>query len=136
VKKTPKTLLLLVVLALAGATVWAVAARNRAGQRPQYRLAAVDRGNIVRTVSASGTLNAVVTVRVGSQVSGQIKELLADYNSPVTEGQVIARIDPENLEARVRQAEAELQVAKANVAIQKAAVLRCKAELENARAAL
>lgn len=135
-KKTPKTLLLLVVLALAGATVWAVVARNRAGQRPQYRLAAVDRGNIVRTVSASGTLNAVVTVRVGSQVSGQIKELLANYNSPVIAGQVIARIDPENLEARVRQAEAELQVAKANVAIQKAAVLRCKAELENARAAL
>jgi HlyD family secretion protein len=80
----------------------------------------------VSTVSSTGTLNAVITVQVGSQVSGQIKELSADFNSEVREGQVIARIDPENFEARVRQADAELAVARANVAIQQAAVERAR----------
>ncbi|MBW2009974.1 MAG: efflux RND transporter periplasmic adaptor subunit, partial [Deltaproteobacteria bacterium] len=111
-KRTYRKVIFVVVLGLAAAAAWILTSRNRPGDRPPYRFAGADRGNIVRTVSASGTLNAVVTV-----------QLLADYNSPVTERQVIARIDPENLEARVRQAEAELQVAKANVAIQKAAVL-------------
>ncbi len=68
----------------------------------EYRLAKTQRGGIVKTVSASGTLNAVVSVAVGSQVSGQIKELLADFNSEVRKGQVVARIDPESFEAKVR----------------------------------
>jgi HlyD family secretion protein len=87
-----------------------------------YRIAAVERGPITSAVSTTGTLNAVITVIVGSQVSGQIKELLADFNSEVEAGQVVARIDPEVFDARVRQAEAELAVAKANVAIQRAGV--------------
>lgn len=101
-----------------------------------FRLARVERGPVVSTVSSTGTLNAVITVQVGSQVSGQIKELSADFNSEVREGQVIARIDPENFEARVRQADAEVAVGRANVAIQQAAVERARAELENVRAAL
>ncbi len=99
------------------------------------RLAKVERGPLVSTISSTGTLSAVVTVQVGSQVSGQIKALLADYNSEVKEGQVIARIDPETFETRVRQAEAELAVSRSNVAIQRASVQRAKTELENARAA-
>jgi HlyD family secretion protein len=100
-----------------------------------YRLAAVERGPITSAVSTTGTLNAVITVLVGSQVSGQIKELLADFNSEVEAGQVIARIDPEVFEARMRQAEAELAVAKANVAIQHAGVERSLQDLANAVAA-
>ncbi len=106
------------------------------GKTPTFRLARVERGPVVSTVSSTGTLNAVITVQVGSQVSGQIKELSADFNSEVRERQVIARIDPENFEARVRQADAEVAVGRANVAIQQAAVERARAELENVRAAL
>ncbi len=103
---------------------------------PEYLLASVDRGFIASVVSSSGTLSPVTTVQVGSQVSGQIKELLVDYNTEVRKGQVVARIDPLNFEARVRQSEAELGVARANVAIQEAAVSRAQAELRKARAAL
>jgi HlyD family secretion protein len=105
-------------------------------EQPSFRLERVERGPIFSKVLSTGTLKAVVTVQVGSQVSGQIKELLADFNSEVRAGQVIARIDPENFEARVRQADAELAVAVANVTIKRAAVDRSKAELENALAGL
>jgi HlyD family secretion protein len=87
-------------------------------------------------VSATGTLNAVVTVLVGSQISGQIKELRADFNSVVKKDQVIARIDPETFEAKVRQARAELDAARAAVLNQQAQVERARADVENARAAL
>jgi len=106
------------------------------GDKVTFRLARIERGPIISTVSSTGTLNAVITVQVGSQVSGQIKELLADFNSEVREGQIIARIDPENFEARVRQAEAELAVSKSNVSTQRAAVERAKADLQNSRSAL
>lgn len=102
----------------------------------RYRTATVERGPIVSTVSTTGTLSAVVSVQVGSQVSGQIKELLADFNSEVKAGQIIARIDPESFEAKVRQARAELEVARANVRIQEAGVERAQTELANAVAAL
>ena len=97
-----------------------------------YRTAAAERGPIIGAVATSGTLNAVITVQVGSQVSGQIKELLADFNSEVQAGQVIARIDLENFEAKVRQARAELDVARANVNIQRAGIERAQKELANA----
>jgi len=109
---------------------------DRSGNSPEFRLAKVEQGSIVSTVSSSGTLNPVINVIVGSQVSGQIKEILVDFNSEVREGQIIARIDPESFEARVRQAEAELAVAKSDVVVQRAAVERARAELENARSAL
>src|SRR5688500_5361367 len=57
-----------------------------------YRTAAVERGDVLATVQAAGPINALVLVEVGSQISGQIKELLADFNSAVSEGQVIARV--------------------------------------------
>jgi HlyD family secretion protein len=128
------TVLLVTILIVAAALVYFYL--NRADQQSRFRLAQVERGPIISAVSSSGTLNAVITVQVGSQVSGQIKELLADFNSEVRAGQVIARIDPQDFEARVRQAEAELEVARANVAIQRAAVERARAELRNAQAAL
>jgi len=106
------------------------------GAAGAYRLAAVSRGDLLSTVSATGTLNAVVVVEVGSQLSGQIKELLVDYNSKVERDQVVARLSPESYEARVRQAEGDLAVANAEVAMKKAAMERARADIENAKAAL
>ena len=115
--------------ATAGGAFWILREGRNGGVA--YRTA-VERGPITSAVSTTGTLNAVITVIVGSQVSGQIKELLADFNSEVEAGQVVARIDPEVFDARVRQAEAELAVAKANVAIQRAGVERSQQDLANA----
>jgi HlyD family secretion protein len=120
----------------AAALVWAVFFHDSRNGASSFRLAAVERGPIISAVSTSGTLNAVITVQVGSQVSGQIKELLADFNSEVTAGHVIARIDPETFEAKVRQAQAELDVARANVHIQSAGIERAQKELANAAASL
>jgi len=116
--------------------MWAVFLRDNPDGASSFRLAAVERGSIISAVSTSGTLNAVITVQVGSQVSGQIKELLADFNSEVKAGLVIARIDPETFEAKVRQARAELDVARANVHIQRAGIERAQKELANAAASL
>ena len=124
-------------LLLGAATlVWAVFFHDSRNGASSFRLAAVERGPIISAVSTSGTLNAVITVQVGSQVSGQIKELLADFNSEVKAGHVIARIDPETFEAKVRQAQAELDVARANVHIQRAGTERAQKELANAASSL
>jgi HlyD family secretion protein len=101
-----------------------------------YRTAKIERGDITAAVSASGTVMPVVTVQVGSQVSGQIRELLADFNTEVVKDQLIARIDSETFETRVAQAEADLLVAKANLALQDASLERLAAELETARQTL
>ena len=106
------------------------------GARPAFRTAAVTRGPLTSAVSATGTLNAVITVQVGSQISGQIKELHADFNSVVKKRQLIARIDPESFEAKVNQAKAQVDAARASVLNQRAAVEKTRADLENARAAL
>ena len=87
---------------------------------PAYRLAKIERGSIVSAVSATGTVNPVVAVQVGSQVSGQIKEIYVDFNSPVKKGQVIARIDPDTFALRVNQAMADLESARATVLTQRA----------------
>src|SRR6187455_756732 len=78
-----------------------------------YQTAAVTRGPITQAVTATGTLNPVVNVQVGSQVSGNIQKLFADFNSPVKEGDVIAQIDPIVFQANVNQAEGELANARA-----------------------
>ena len=74
----------------------------------QYRTAPAERGDIAYTISATGTPNAVVTVQVGSQVSGNIKALYADFNTKVQKGQVVAQIEPATFQARVDQEHAEL----------------------------
>lgn len=80
-----------------------------------YSTARVQRGDIVQTVSATGTLQAVNTVEVGTQVSGTIEEIFVDYNSPVEKGQVIARIDPTLFSTEVSRAKADLASARASV---------------------
>ena len=106
------------------------------GTQPAFRTAKAERGPITVTVSASGTLNAVNTVLVGSQVSGQIQRLLVDYNSVVRRGQVIARIAPEIFEAKLDRARAEVEAAQATIGIRLASLEQARADIENARAAL
>ena len=85
------------------------------GNGPQFRTEKVTRGDLHATVTATGTVSAVTTVLVGTQVSGTIKELFVDFNSPVKQGQLLAQIDPALSEAKVAQAKANLQAAEANV---------------------
>jgi HlyD family secretion protein len=108
------------LLALAGFALWQGLTPDKAGGT--YRLAKVERGPLTAVVSATGSLTPVISVQVGSQVSGQIKELFVDFNSPVKQGQLIAQIDPESFQLKVRQAEADLEAARATLLTQEASV--------------
>ena len=127
---------IVVVALLLGAGIWGYLYAQGRNSSPKYRLSQVERGPLTAAVSATGNLNAVITVQVGSQVSGQIKELLVDFNSVVKKGQIIARIDPQIFAAQVNQAKADVETAKAAVLNQAATVEKAKADVENARAAL
>jgi HlyD family secretion protein len=118
-------------LAVLGALALAFNGRNA---RPRYSTAAVDRGDIAYVVGATGVMQAVTTVQVGSQVSGTIARLSADFNSVVKKGQVIARLDPSLFEARLAQSQANLTAARANVDRSKAAVDDAKQKYERAKA--
>ncbi len=85
------------------------------GNQPAYRTEPVTKGDIQATVTATGTVNAVITVQVGTQVSGTIKKLFVDFNSRVKKGQIIAQIDPSTFESQVLQAQANLLSAQANL---------------------
>jgi HlyD family secretion protein len=124
-----------VVAAVVGAGVWGYFYAQSRGNSPKYRTARVERGPLTAAVSATGNVNAVTTVQVGSQVSGQIKELYADFNTIVRKNQLIARIDPDIFEAKVNAARADLESAKSSVINQQAQIERVRADLENARAA-
>jgi HlyD family secretion protein len=118
---------LIAVLILA--VVFATAAFQLRGKdKVQYFTTKVDRGDIHDVVQATGTINAVTTVQVGSQVSGTISHLYADFNSRVKKGEVVARIDPALFQATLLQSKADYANAKANV-------VAAKANLEKAQAA-
>src|SRR5689334_10737910 len=97
------------VLAVAAA-LWGWRATHKA-TAVTYETQPADRGPVVAKVTATGTLSALVTVQVGSQVSGRVSEIFVDFNSPVKKGQLIARIDPQLFEAAVAQARANLVAA-------------------------
>ena len=120
-------LLALIVLGAGGYAAWR--GFSGAADAPKFKTGKVERGPLTAVVSATGTLNPVVSVQVGSQVSGQIKEILVDFNSPVKLNQLIARIDPETFQYRVRQAEADVEAARAALGVQQAEVMRAKANL-------
>lgn len=113
--------------------IFAAFALNRK-DKPQYFTAAVERGDVRQVVEATGTINAVTTVQVGSQVSGTIWKLFADFNSHVTKGQLVARIEPSLFEGAVLQAQADLENARANYAAAKANLEKAKATAVQARA--
>ena len=127
-KKSKGWISWILTLAVAGGGVWGwfhFRAANGNGAT-QYKAVALERGEIVQTVTANGSLGAVQTVTVGSEVSGKIVELFADYNSSVTNGQVLARLDASTYERQVEQAEAELQSAKASLKLAEANFKRAK----------
>jgi HlyD family secretion protein len=102
-----------------------------AGPPPvHYKTALVDRGPITAIVTATGTVNPVVSVQVGSQVSGKITQLMADFNSVVTKGQTLARIDQQPFQARVSQARASLKSGRGNLAKAKNMEKQRKLELD------
>ncbi|MFO0985904.1 MAG: efflux RND transporter periplasmic adaptor subunit [Alphaproteobacteria bacterium] len=109
---------------------------DAAGGKPAYRLAKVEQGTISNTVTASGTLKALITVDVGTQISGQVKQLSADFNTEVKANQVIARIDPATFEAKVREAEADVATARGNVLLMEARLESMLADTRQARSAL
>src|SRR4249920_2605971 len=97
------------LIAIGGLLLIAFVVRHlRTGGTATYQTANVTRGQITEAVTATGTLNPVLNVQVGSQVSGNIQKLFADFNSAVKEGQVIAQIDPVVFQATVNQAEGDL----------------------------
>jgi HlyD family secretion protein len=111
--KRPRTWLILGTLVVLGGVLW----RCSAGSKPavQYETASIDRGEVVARVSTSGSLSATVTVEVGSQVSGRIQSLHADFNSVVKRGDRIAKIDPALFEAAVAQAAANVAASRGNL---------------------
>lgn len=128
----------LVVLALAAGGGWWWSQRGGA-DGVQYRTGKIERGALQAAVSATGAVSPVTQVTVGTQVSGQIKELLVDFNSEVKAGQLIAQIDPETFEYRVRSAQADVEAARAvvltaqaNSAASRAAVSRAQTDLTEA----
>lgn len=123
-KKFSKTVLVLLLLGAAGfGAWWWYAGRGGAalgGGKVQYKTTAVATGEIAQTVTANGSLGAVRTVDVGSEVSGKIVELFADYNSAVTNGQLLARLDDSSYLRTREQCEAELESARADLKLAEA----------------
>jgi len=120
--------LLPIALALLAAGAWWIwrARANSASSQVKYSTTPAERGRLTAKVTASGTLSALVTVQVGSQVSGRLQHIYVDFNSPVKKGQVIARIDPQFFGAAVEQARANFAAGQSNAA-------KARIELEQAK---
>jgi HlyD family secretion protein len=106
----------------------------KGNDKTQYMLTKVDRGDIHEVVEATGTINAVTTVQVGSQVSGTIAHLYADFNSLVKKGEVVAQIDPALFQGALLQAKADLANARANLTVAQANLEKAKASAAQTRA--
>jgi HlyD family secretion protein len=119
--------LIVVAAALAGGWWW----KHRGDDTPEYQTVAVSRGDLTQVVTATGTLNPVTNVQVGSQISGTIAKLFADYNSAVTNNQVIAQIDPATFQAQVNQTEGDLASAKADLELARVNANRAKELFES-----
>lgn len=125
---SPPVIVALGLLAVVLVTFAACQLTPKAPKDP-YRFGAVTRGDLNRTVSASGTLQALITVQVGSQISGQIREVLVDFNTVVHQGDVLAIIDPDTYTSRVQSAQADLGAAAALLSQQQANLKQAEAQL-------
>src|SRR5215208_2845898 len=123
------TILLVVIAVGAGAGAYYI---RHGGPEIQVNTSPITRGDLVDTVGATGTLQAVTTVQIGSQVSGNIQWLGADFNSIVKKGQVIARLDPSLFDAQLQQARANLAQARANVTKAQSDLDRTRVQLVDA----
>jgi HlyD family secretion protein len=129
-RKNARWALLLAVIVVGAAAYMLM----RGGEEvPRYVTARVTRGSIIRSVSATGTVNPVTTVQVGSYVSGPIQSIYADFNSPVKQGQLIAKIDPRPFEVKVAQSRAALANARAQLTKDEAALAYNKITWERDR---
>jgi HlyD family secretion protein len=124
----------LVIGALGGLVALIAVFAFHRGDTVQYLTAKVQQGEIRDAVDATGTVNAVITVQVGSQVSGTIAKLNVDFNSRVHKGEVIALIDPSVLQGTLLQATADLETAKASVAVADANLAKARAGLAQTKA--
>src|SRR5262245_26299551 len=138
-RRWPRVMGLLVIVLIAMG-FFLSARRQRAAESIEYFTAPATRGAVKKVVSATGVVQTVLTVQVGSQVSGQVEELYADFNSVVKRGQLLAKLDTRNLEAQVANsrasvaaAQARLKSAEAEVKTHAANMLSAKATLEGAR---
>ena len=127
-----RALIGLLIVAAVGAGVGAYYIK-RGGPDVQIQTSPITRGDIVDTVGATGTLQAVTTVQVGSQVSGNISWLGADFNSIVKKGQTIARLDPSLFQAQLEQSKANLAQARANLAKAQSDLERMRVQLTDAQ---
>src|SRR5439155_11331757 len=98
---------------------------------PEYKTSSVTRGDVIQAVTATGTLNPLVNVQVGSQISGRIVKLHADFNSKVKEGQLLAELDPATYKANLVQSEGDLAQTKANLALAQVNAKRAKELFNN-----
>lgn len=124
-----------VVLAVAAGGAWWWSQRNEQAD-VQYRTAPIERGGLQVSVSASGTVNPVTQVSVGTQVSGQVRAVYVDFNTEVKAGQLIAEIDPQTFEYRVSSAQADVNAARAAVAIAVANASSSRANVSRAQSDL
>jgi HlyD family secretion protein len=105
-----RSVIVIVVVLAAGAAAYAIyQKRSSKTNEPKYRTEVVDKGTVSETVTATGTISAVTTVQVGSQVSGIIAKIYVDFNSPVKKGQLLAELDPTPFKLQVQQRQADLQ---------------------------
>ncbi len=132
-KLIPRLAIAAVAIALVSAALWYWSHRNSEASEGAYRTATVESGDIRVAISSTGTLSAISTVIVGSQVSGQVTDVLVDFNDRVKKDQVIARIDPSTYEAQIAQGSAQINSARAGLA-QAQATLR-NAQLDYRRKA-
>lgn len=127
----------LLLLAAAGAAwVWTQQTWTSVAAETSWRTAKIDRGTIVAAVNATGTINPISTVIVGSQLSGQVVELLADYNDRVKADQVLARLNADQIRARLDGSRADLAQARAQVTMQEAQIEKNRSDVVRARASL
>ncbi|HEV2863826.1 MAG TPA: efflux RND transporter periplasmic adaptor subunit [Pyrinomonadaceae bacterium] len=129
-RKSLAALLAVALLGVAGVYMF----RGGGASAAEYTTARVERGNLRNTVTATGTLQAVTTVQVGSQASGTISALYADFNSTVKKGQVVAQLDPSTTQAQVDQARANLEQARAGLTQARAGLTQAQAGVTDARA--
>ena len=124
---------LLIIAIVAAGVYWLSGNTKTTSSTAEIETAAIDTGDIKRTVATSGSVRPLITVEVGSQVSGQIKEIFVDFNSEVEKDQLLALLDAQSFESRVLQNKADLRVATSNVIVQQANIDRAKANLRRAR---
>ena len=129
-RRVPRIAIAVFVIAALAAGAWWWSRRDAGAEEGLYRTARVERGDIRVAISSTGTLSAISTVTVGSQISGQVTEVLVDFNSPVKQGDVLARIDPSTFEAQIAQGAAQIASAQAQLRQAQAALRNAQLDFQ------